>query len=215
MQKNYVLKNILYLNIEMYKIIYDFKIEKTSIPTRFINIIIHHTGNTNTIQGIIDLHVKKNHFSSIGYHFLISKSGKIYLSRELKYAGAHTYLYNKNSIGIAFLGNYDKEELTQKQILALENLIYNLKKKYPIKRILGHNQAIYNKTKSKYYKENLENINLFEIPSPISYNKFIIDSTSKILKDYSKKSDVDLIKKLKTCPGFKTYKILNEIINKN
>jgi len=213
MQKNYVLKKVLYLGLEIYKIIYDFKIENTSLPTRYINIILHHTGNTKTIQDIIDLHVKKKHFSSIGYHFLISKSGKIYLSRELKYAGAHTYLYNRNSIGIAFLGNYDKEELTQKQILALEKLIVSLKKNYPIKRLLGHNQAIYDKIRKKYYKENLENIDLFQIPSPTAYNKFVKETTTKILKFHSTKSDINLIKRLKTCPGFNTYKILERIIN--
>jgi len=139
--------------LKIKKINYSFKITNTNSPTKFIKIIVHHVGKTKTIQEIIDLHVKKNHWSSIGYHFLIGKRGQIYYSRDLKYAGAHTFGYNKNSIGIALFGNFDETEPTTKQIVSLNNLVDALKQEYKIKKVLGHNQAIYKLLKTDTGKQ--------------------------------------------------------------
>jgi len=209
--KQYFLKKIQLYDIEVEKIIYDFKVNQTNTPTRFINIIIHQTGNKKSIQEIIDLHVKKNHWSAIGYHFIISQTGKIYYSRELKYAGAHTYSYNKNSIGIALLGNYNKIKPTEKQIISLKKLISKLKINHPIKRILGHNQAIYKLIRDKFWKLNLDDINPIEIQTKLSYDIFTKEITTKILEFNASPENLNLIKKFKSCPGFNMYKILNEI----
>ena len=40
-------------------------------------IIIHHSGNHNTKELIYFLHVDKYKWENIGYHFLITKKGKI------------------------------------------------------------------------------------------------------------------------------------------
>lgn len=89
-------------------------------------IIIHHSGNHNTKELIYDLHVNQNKWESIGYHFLISKEGKLEKTRDLSKQGAHC-LGQNNSIGICLLGNLDIDQPTKEQILALNNLIKELK----------------------------------------------------------------------------------------
>jgi len=209
--KNYILNKINFLNLNMKEIIYDFKVQHSNEPTNWIKIIIHHTSNSNTIQKIINLHVMKNQWSSIGYHFLIGKNGQIYYSRKLNTAGAHCYGYNRNSIGIALFGNFDNDEPTEKQIISLKKLISSIKNKYEIRKILGHNQAIYKIIKEKFYRINLPQINPIEIDTKLSYDTFRKQITEKVLEFDANKSTVDLIKRFKTCPGFYMYKYLKEI----
>jgi|SRR3989338_8741349 len=92
-------------------------------------IVIHHSGNTDTVEQIRKLHVEINGWDNIGYHFMISRNGEIMPGRDLKTEGAHVLGFNKNSIGICLLGNFDEEILNEKQkqclIGLLENLIIN------------------------------------------------------------------------------------------
>lgn len=43
------------------------------------------------------------------FSFLIGGDGKVYEGRGWHKEGAHTYRYNKNSIGIAFIGTFTSE----------------------------------------------------------------------------------------------------------
>lgn len=208
MEKNYLLEKITFLNLKMKKIDYTFPLEKTNKPTKWINIIIHHTKNQKTIQDIINLHVKTNNWSEIGYHFLISKAGTIYYSRQLNTAGAHTFKYNRNSIGIALFGNFDETKPTLKQISSLQKLIKSLQNKYEIKRILGHNQAAFKIIKKKFWKLKLKNLDLKKIQNKNSFKKFLKETTTKILETNSDKKTIDIIEHLTTCPGFFMYQEL-------
>jgi len=204
--KNYILKKIMLFGLDMKEIIYDFKPIETNQPTHWIKIIIHHTGeNQNTIQKIIDKHIKKNRWSSIGYHFMIGKNGQIYYCRNLKNAGAHTFGYNRNSIGIALFGNFDEVMPTEKQITILKKLVFAIEKNYKIRKIYGHNQAIYKTIKEKYFRVNIPMQNILDIGTKLSYDLFVKQVTEKVLKFDASKSTVDLIKKFKTCPGFNLY----------
>lgn len=200
--KNYMLHKIEKFGINMKEIIYDFKVKDTNKPTNFIKIIIHHTGKSKKIQQFIDMHVEKNHWSSIGYHFMVSKKGTIYYSRNLKYAGAHTFGYNKNSIGIALFGNFDNEEPTDVQIESLNKLVGGLKENFKIRKVIGHNQAIYKSIKDKFWKLNLPDIDPVEIGTKLSYDVFVQDITSRVLEFDASADSVRLIKKFKSCPGF-------------
>ncbi len=111
-------------------------------------LIIHHTQRPNdTIDSLRDYHTKKRHFEDIGYHYVIgnsinTKDGKIYKTRLEKYKGAHAVQVNKNSLGIALIGNFDKAFPTEKQFNSLLKLLKELIKKYkiPTKKFIGHNK---------------------------------------------------------------------------
>jgi len=112
-------------------------------------IIIHHTQGTDySIDSLRDFHVNKNGWEEIGYHFVIgngvnTEDGKIYSTRKTKYIGAHAYGSNKNSIGIALVGNFDKTLPSKKQMASLLKLIKKISKKHkiPSKNILGHKEV--------------------------------------------------------------------------
>ena len=42
----------------------------------------------------------------MAYNFLISADGTVHEGRGWELVGAHTYAWNSNSIGVAFLGDY-------------------------------------------------------------------------------------------------------------
>ena len=206
MEKAYFLKKIELFGLQVNKVIYDFNVAKTNLPTRFINIIVHHTGKQKTIDDVIENHVKKNRYSSIGYHFMISKTGKIYQTRELKYAGAHTFEYNKNSIGIALFGNFDNETPNKKQVEALNILVDGLKENFPIRRVLGHNEAIFKSIKNKFWKLKIDNIDLLDINSRLSFDIFRKEVIEKVLEADASPISVNLVKKFTSCPGFHVYR---------
>ncbi len=95
-------------------------------------IVIHHSGNTDTAKGIRKLHVEVNGWDDIGYHFMITKDGKILRGRDLNIEGAHVLGFNKDSVGICLLGNFDMEFLNDKQKHGLKELLENLTKKFNI-----------------------------------------------------------------------------------
>lgn len=211
MEKSYFLKKTDFFDLKISELRYKFNPLLSNKPTKFIRIIIHHTGIKKTMQDIIDTHIKKNHYSKIGYHFVISKSGNIYYTRNLKYSGAHTYHHNRNSIDIALIGHFNEEKPTQKQINALNNLVQTLKKNYSIKEILAHNEAIYKYVKGKYFKLNLENINLLDINDLELYKNFLKKTTTTILNKSSDIETIQTIKKLSFCPGINMFKIVKEL----
>lgn len=62
-------------------------------------------------------------WSDLGYSFLVGGDGRIYEGRGWKGVGAHTVNYNSISLGISFMGNFDKERPSAAMINAARNLI--------------------------------------------------------------------------------------------
>lgn len=62
-------------------------------------------------------------FSDIGYNFLIGGDGNSYEGRGWDFQGAHTAGHNKGSIGIAFIGLFDKSAPPENQLNAAKKLI--------------------------------------------------------------------------------------------
>lgn len=67
----------------------------------------------------------------VGYHYVIERDGRVHQTREHNEEGAHTLGMNKSSIGVCFMGNFDIEYPTNKQIEAWEALYIKLQKEYP------------------------------------------------------------------------------------
>ena len=100
-------------------------------------IILHHRAGNGDVQSIHTQHLSQG-WSGIGYHFYVQKDGSIYRGRPEKYTGAHTTNFNSCSIGICFEGNFDNENMNKKQLAAGQELIAELKKKYPDAEIKKH-----------------------------------------------------------------------------
>src|SRR3989344_7696117 len=96
-------------------------------------LVIHHSQRSRDFPAFIRWrHTKKRGWEDIGYHFLIgngklfTKNGKIYKGRKEFLVGAHVYGFNKNSLGICLIGNFDYEYPTKKQIRSLILLLNHL-----------------------------------------------------------------------------------------
>ncbi|MFE8944309.1 N-acetylmuramoyl-L-alanine amidase [Streptomyces sp. NPDC007856] len=82
-------------------------------------VFVHHTDGANDyscadsasiVRGIYAYHTQVNGWNDIGYNFLVDKCGTVFEGRkggvDLPVLGAHTYGWNRESAGIAVLGEY-------------------------------------------------------------------------------------------------------------
>jgi len=106
-------------------------------------IILHHSDSPDVPAKTIDQWHRSRGFDCIGYHLAVHQDGKIESGRPLNKMGAHALGINDESIGIVFLGNFEKEQPTQAQIEAGKKLVQWLKGevfKKPLV-ILGHREV--------------------------------------------------------------------------
>ena len=127
--------------------------------TRAIDsVVVHHTGSRILRDFDSPLLVKLRHrflkgWDNVGYHYLIgngrlTEDGKIYDGRPIEMPGAHAFGHNKNSIGIAMIGNFDHSKPTDKQMATLSQLLVKLCGDYGLgaDAIRGHRELEYAKT---------------------------------------------------------------------
>lgn len=110
-------------------------------------LIVHHTGGTDanpkadtshhTAEIINEWHKKLWNFRSslgwyVGYHYVISKEGKVTQCRAHTDDGAHTIGMNSSSVGIVLCGNFDYYLPTNAQVEALRKLLKRLTKELVI-----------------------------------------------------------------------------------
>lgn len=91
-------------------------------------------------------HVNGNHWTDIGYHYVIELDGSVHKGRDESVIGAHCSGQNANSIGICYIGGVAKDRKTPKdtrteaQKQSLIKLLKELKQKYPKATIHGHSE---------------------------------------------------------------------------
>jgi N-acetylmuramoyl-L-alanine amidase len=80
---------------------------------REINYIVIHCAATKPSMDVPIERVRKWHldrgWADIGYHYYITRDGKIHKGRDLSVIGAHVSGYNKNSIGICYEGGINEK----------------------------------------------------------------------------------------------------------
>ncbi|XP_055030005.1 peptidoglycan recognition protein 5 [Misgurnus anguillicaudatus] len=95
-------------------------------------VIVHHTALWSCVQPrdslaqlahIQNLHMHEREFDDIGYNFLISGDGSVYEGRGWGVVGAHAKDHNLDSVGIAFMGNFNDELPTPASLTALQRLL--------------------------------------------------------------------------------------------
>lgn len=98
-------------------------------------VFVHHTATGNhyscrqapaLVRAIYRYHVRSLHWRDIGYNFLIDKCGTIYEGRaggvSRPVMGAHTYGFNRNTVGIAVIGTYSRKRPSSAALHALARL---------------------------------------------------------------------------------------------
>lgn len=108
-------------------------------------IIVHHTGAEEKDAE----QVRRYHLSlgwrDVGYNYIIERSGRVVGGRPLDIPGAHCRAggMNRQSIGVAVIGNMDKHDIPPQQRQGLLELLRELAQRYNISRenVLGHREV--------------------------------------------------------------------------
>lgn len=126
-----------------------YKKVKTPVPY----VVISHTAtesadtiadNKFLIRHVQCFHIESRRFIDIAYNFLIGCDGVVYEGRGWGIEGAHTYGYNRKSVGISFVGCFMRELPPKASLDVLKVLIQKgidenvIAKDY---RLLGHCQC--------------------------------------------------------------------------
>jgi N-acetylmuramoyl-L-alanine amidase len=112
-------------------------------------IFIHHslTKDSKTVSwDAIRRYHKGLGWRDIGYHYgieLINKNFEILLGRMEGTTGAHTRGYNRNSIGICLVGNYDIADVPDSKWKLTQKLVKNICLRYDINadNVLAHREV--------------------------------------------------------------------------
>lgn len=130
-------------------------------------IIIHCSatpeGRKVTVDEIRQWHLQRG-WKDIGYHYVIYPDGTIHRGRPEAVVGAHCSGYNKNSIGVCYIGGVAKDGKTPKdtrtegQKRALKEILSRLKKDYPNATLHGHNEFANKACPSFNVKEEYKNL---------------------------------------------------------
>ncbi len=117
----------------------------TRTDTKFI--VVHCSSTPPSLDigayEINNWHTKDRKWLAIGYHFVISRSGKVENGRAMSAVGAGVRGYNEKSVHICLVGGIDDSEypennFTSAQFDELYKLILDLKIIYKNASILGH-----------------------------------------------------------------------------
>jgi hypothetical protein len=108
----------------------------------YTTLVVHHTAHSGeTMETMIDvqaLHMDRNGWADIGYHFGIDQDGNIYEGRDIQVRGASVSGYNTGLIGVALMGNFEIELPSEAQMIALTSLGLWLAQKYRLSHLAGH-----------------------------------------------------------------------------
>lgn len=114
---------------------------------------IHHTASPDDDGGdpakrmrqMQNYHMDSNGWCDIGYHFVVSQSGKIYQGRPTeKRTGAHVGGHNTGNIGISLIGNFEQQTVNAGQFDATIDIAHWVHDTYNIpldrQHVKGHNE---------------------------------------------------------------------------
>lgn len=101
---------------------------------RLRELIVHHTAFATSGIGGTSFEAEARHmraiqrwhferrFITIGYHFVISPSGRVFSGRPVNALGAHTKGFNTGTVGICLMGNFQLEQPAPAALAALHDV---------------------------------------------------------------------------------------------
>ncbi|XP_052755921.1 peptidoglycan recognition protein [Galleria mellonella] len=75
------------------------------------------------VRSIQNYHMETRNFWDIGYNFIVGGNGKVYEGAGWLHVGAHTRGYNNRALGIAFIGNFNNDQVKRSMIDAVKALL--------------------------------------------------------------------------------------------
>lgn len=109
--------------------------------------IVVHCSATSPKQDIGAAEIERWHrqrsFLAIGYHYVIRRDGTVEKGRPEDTVGSHVQGHNSTTVGVCMVGGIDskgksQDNFTPDQYASLQNLLRELKGRYPTAEIKGH-----------------------------------------------------------------------------
>jgi len=89
-------------------------------------------GSEYIFNWIRNWHMKKRNFVDIGYHFVVMPDGNIWEGRPISVKPASIENHNSGAISLCFIGNFDIEDLPEKEKTSMVIKIQKLCEEYNI-----------------------------------------------------------------------------------
>jgi N-acetylmuramoyl-L-alanine amidase len=132
--------------------------EWNAAPTRFAlpargpldHLVLHHTAFASSRIGGATLDAEARHmrqiqqwhldrgWATVGYHFVLSPTGRIFRGRPVDRLGAHVLGHNVGTVGICLMGNFESERPTASALAALDLVRTRLVPGGAAVALLGH-----------------------------------------------------------------------------
>ncbi len=112
-------------------------------------LIVHHTQRAYDFPAFVRFrHKFLRGWEEIGYHYLVgngkcfTEDGEMYTGRPEEMQGAHALGYNNKSLAICLLGDLDREEPTEEQLVTVSLWLSEKQEQYgiPLEKIVGHRE---------------------------------------------------------------------------
>ena len=107
--------------------------------TKKVILLVVHCSDTPNSQNLSAIDIHKMHLNfgwdGIGYHKIITRSGKVENGRPEYWVGSHVKNKNDISLGVCLIG---KDYFTKRQFRSLERVLKKWKKTYPYAKVVGH-----------------------------------------------------------------------------
>ncbi|XP_049433088.1 peptidoglycan recognition protein 5 [Epinephelus fuscoguttatus] len=106
--------------------------QKEALKGTAQRVFIHHTANPSCkdqkacmdrLVSIQRVHMTERGFDDIGYNFLVGPDGTVYEGRGWAVVGAHAKKNNHDSLGIAFMGNFDNDTPSAEAMSSVKKLL--------------------------------------------------------------------------------------------
>ncbi|XP_038548267.1 peptidoglycan recognition protein 5 [Micropterus salmoides] len=106
--------------------------QKMTLKASAQRVVIHHTalprcsGRKECMDRLVSIqrrHMTQNGFDDIGYNFIVGGDGTVYEGRGWGVVGAHTKGNNHDSLGIAFMGNFNNDTPSTESISSVKKLL--------------------------------------------------------------------------------------------
>ena len=121
------------------------------IPHRITHVTLHHTGSAEPLRphedpvqklrGLQSWGASARNWWDVPYHYLLDLDGRVYEGRDWRYMGETNTTYDPGGhFLISMIGNYERQEPSQKQLDAIADLMAWALRKFdlPLDRIGGH-----------------------------------------------------------------------------
>lgn len=100
----------------------------------------HRLASNETMRDLQDLHMDRNRWADIGYHYGIDARGIIYAGRDIHVRGASVAGYNTGTLGVVVMGSFEEEEPLPAQLAALQTLLVWLTFTFRLTHLAAHGE---------------------------------------------------------------------------